>query len=161
MQQEDPAFYQTGEIQNPIRLIRALTFIRSTGKSITTYRTGQKKERPFNIVKVALDMPREVLYNRINLRVDIMMEEGLLEEAKALYPQKELKNLQTVGYSELFEYMDGNCTLEEAVDKIKQHSRNYAKRQLTWFRKDKNFKWIDVFDVDVMRFISTNIGIIR
>ena len=143
VQQEDPEFYNTGETQNPVRLIRALAFKRNTGKSITQYRTGKKQDRPFNIIKVALELPREVLYDRINRRVDIMMQEGLLEEAKALYPQRHLKNLQTVGYSELFHYLDDTCTLEEAVDKIKQHSRNYAKRQLTWFRKDKDFHWLD------------------
>lgn len=149
IRQEDPEFYQQGEMQNPVRMLRALIFIRSTGNSITTYQTGQKKERPFNIVKIALELPREILYERINQRVDLMMQQGLLEEAKALYPQKHLKNLQTVGYQELFEYMDGNCTLDEAIDKIKQHSRNYAKRQLTWFRKDKAFKWVRA-DEDVL-----------
>ncbi len=155
VQKEDPAFYDVGEIQNHVRLIRALAFIRSTGKSITTFRTGQKKERPFRIVKIALEMPREVLYDRINRRVDIMMEQGLLEEAKALYPQKKLKNLQTVGYSELFDYMDGKYTLEEAVEKIKQHSRNYAKRQLTWFRKDKEYEWMDAKNDNIISEIIT------
>lgn len=142
VQQEDPEFYKQGEIQNPVRMIRALSFIRSTGKSILNYRTGAKAARPFNIIKIALGLPREVLYKRINRRVDIMMEQGLLEEVKQLYPQRQLKNLQTVGYSELFDYIDGKYTLEEAVDKIKQHTRNYAKRQLTWFRKDKEFHWL-------------------
>ncbi len=155
LQKEDPTFYKTGEVNNPVRLIRALSFIRSTGKSITDYRTGAKKDRPFNIVKVALDMPREVLYDRINRRVDIMMEQGLLTEATALYPQRHLKNLQTVGYSELFEYMDGNRTLDEAIGKIKQHSRNYAKRQLTWFRKDKEFNWLDANTPDIVAQILT------
>ncbi len=155
LQKEDPTFYKTGEVNNPVRLIRALSFIRSTGKSITDYRTGAKKDRPFNIVKVALDMPREVLYDRINRRVDIMMEQGLLTEATALYPQRHLKNLQTVGYSELFEYMDGNRTLDEAIGKIKQHSRNYAKRKLTWFRKDKEFNWLDANTPDIVAQILT------
>ena len=150
IEKEDPDYYKTGETQNPVRILRALTFIRSTGKSITSYQTGQKKERPFKMVKVALELPREVLYERINKRVDLMMEQGLLEEAKSLYPQKHLKNLQTVGYQELFEYMDGNCTLKEAIEKIKQHSRNYAKRQLTWFRKDKEFRWLKVDDEDII-----------
>lgn len=143
IQQEDPEFYQQGEVQNPVRLIRALSFVRSTGQSILNYRTGVKAARPFNIIKIALDLPREVLYERINHRVDIMMEQGLLKEAKELYPLRHLKNLQTVGYSELFDYIDGKYTLEEAVDKIKQHTRNYAKRQLTWFRKDKEFHWLE------------------
>ncbi len=131
-------------------MIRALSFVRSTGDSIMNYRTGAKAERPFNIIKIALDLPREVLYNRINRRVDMMIEQGLLEEVKQLYPQRGLKNLQTVGYSELFDYIDGKYTLEEAVDKIKQHSRNYAKRQLTWFRKDKEFHWLGADDTQVI-----------
>lgn len=142
VQKEDPQFYTTGETSNPVRMLRALVFIRSTGKSITTFKTGIKKERLFNIKKIALDLPREVLYNRINQRVDIMMAQGLLEEAKALYPQRSIKNLQTVGYTELFDCMDDKYDLNTAVDKIKQHSRNYAKRQLTWFRKDKEFHWL-------------------
>ncbi|MCB9044978.1 MAG: tRNA (adenosine(37)-N6)-dimethylallyltransferase MiaA [Chitinophagales bacterium] len=154
---EDPDFYKTGEIHNPVRLIRALSFIRSTGKSITEYRTGTKKERPFNIIKIALELPREILYDRINRRVDIMMEKGLLEEATALYPQRHLKNLQTVGYSEIFDYLDGKCTLDEAIDKIKQHSRNYAKRQLTWFRKDKEFHWLQADETDITSKILASI----
>lgn len=143
---EDPEFYAHGEIKNPARLLRALIFKRSTGASIIHFRTGEKKERPFDVVKIALDLPREVLYDRINRRVDMMMEDGQLEEAKALYPQRDLKNLQTVGYAELFDYFDGKMTLEQAVEKIKQNTRNYAKRQLTWFRKDKEFNWISADD---------------
>lgn len=150
VQQEDSEFYKIAETENHVRLIRALAFIRATGASITNYRTGVKKERPFRIVKIALDMPREVLYDRINRRVDIMMEQGQLEEARALYPQKKMKNLQTVGYSELFDYMDGKYTLEQAIDKIKQHSRNYAKRQLTWFRKDKEYRWLDAREENII-----------
>lgn len=150
LQLEDLDFYNTGEVQNPVRMLRALIFKRSTGSSITQYRTGVKKERPFNIVKVALELPREVLYDRINRRVDIMMADGLLKEAEALYDMRHIKNLQTVGYSELFEYMDGNCTLPEAINKIKQHSRNYAKRQLTWFRKDKEFMWMNPNDEGIL-----------
>jgi tRNA dimethylallyltransferase len=153
IQQEDPEFYQQGEIQNPVRMIRALSFIRSTGKSILNYRTGTKAPRPFNIIKIALDLPREVLYERINRRVDMMMEQGLLEEVKQLYPQRHLKNLQTVGYSELFDYIDGRYTLEEAIDKIKQHTRNYAKRQLTWFRKDKEFHWLEAGEENIIERI--------
>lgn len=150
MQQEDPEFYQTGEIQNPVRLIRALSFKRSTGESIVRYRKGTKAQRDFNIVKIALELPREVLYSRINQRVDIMMEQGLLEEVQSLYPLRHLKNLQTVGYSELFDYIDGKYNLDEAIDKIKQHTRNYAKRQLTWFRKDKEFRWVDNLNNNVV-----------
>lgn len=151
LQAEDPAYYKTGEIQNHVRLIRALTFIRSTGKSISEFRTGEKKQRPFRVEKYALELPREELYMRINHRVDIMMEQGLLREAEALYPLRDLKNLHTVGYSELFDYMDGIYTLDEAIDKIKQHTRNYAKRQLTWFRKDKEYQWLHPHNIDITK----------
>jgi len=147
---EDPAFYESAESENPARLIRALIFKRSTGESILEYRTGEKKPRHFQIVKTGLELPRNILYDRINRRVDIMMEQGLLEEVKGLYPQRHLKNLQTVGYAELFEYLDGTCTLQEAIDKIKQHTRNYAKRQLTWFKKDKEVRWLNADDKDII-----------
>lgn len=150
IKEEDPDFYLQGEIQNPVRMIRALSFKRSVGESITKYQTGNKKQRPFRIVKIGLELPREQLYERINQRVDLMMQEGLLEEAKQLYSLRTLKNLQTVGYSELFEYMDGNYTLEEAVEKIKQHSRNYAKRQMTWFKKDQEMQWLQADDKDII-----------
>jgi len=141
VQQEDPEFYNEGEIQNPARMLRALTFIRSTGVSIVRYRTNAPKKRAFRIIKAGLELPREQLYSHINERVDIMMATGLLAEVQGLHEYRNLKNLQTVGYAELFEYMEDKCTLEEAIDKIKQHTRNYAKRQLTWFKKDKEIKW--------------------
>lgn len=146
VKREDPAFYSQSETENPARLLRALAFVRTTGKSILEYRTQVKKERPFQIVKVGLELPREQLYDRINKRVDIMMEEGLLAEAEQFFPYRNLKNLQTVGYAELFDYLGGKCSLHEAVDKIKQHTRNYAKRQMTWFRKDKEIIWFRADD---------------
>ncbi|OSZ82226.1 tRNA (adenosine(37)-N6)-dimethylallyltransferase MiaA [Chitinophagaceae bacterium IBVUCB1] len=141
VQEEDPDFYREGEIKNPARLLRALIFKRSTGDSIINYRTGEKKQRDFNIIKIGLELPREVLYDRINQRVDDMMANGLLDEVRNLYPLRHLKNLQTVGYSELFDYIEGLYTLEEAVEKIKQNTRHYAKRQMTWFKKDKEMQW--------------------
>ena len=144
--EEDIDFYHQGEVQNPARMMRALAFVRTTGRSIVHYRTQTKKQRPFNIIKVGLELPREKLYDRINKRVDIMMAAGLLAEVTALLPYKESKNLQTVGYAELFEYLDGKCTLQEATDKIKQHSRNYAKRQMTWFKKDTDMHWLSADD---------------
>lgn len=150
IEREDPAFYKTGEIQNPARMLRALAFVRTTGTSITQYRTRQPKTRPFDIVKVALDLPREVLYTRINKRVDIMMAQGLVAEVQSLTPYRHLKNLQTVGYAEILDYLDGNSTLEEATEKIKQHSRNYAKRQITWFKKDTQFTWLLANDPELM-----------
>ena len=139
---EDPAFVGNPEWSNPARLMRALGFVRSTGKSILDYRSGIKKSRPFRIVKVALDLPREVLYARINARVDAMMAAGLLEEVRSLVPHRHYKALQTVGYAELFDYLDGICTLEAAIDKIRQHTRNYAKRQLTWLKREEGVNWV-------------------
>jgi len=152
--QEDPEFYSKGEIKNPARLLRALIFKRSTGESILSFRSGTVKERPFRIIKVGLELPRELLYERINKRVDIMMREGLLDEVRELYPHKHLKNLQTVGYTELFDHLDGKYSLDEAVEKIKQHTRNYAKRQMTWFTKDKAINWFRANDTEVINKIS-------
>lgn len=148
--EEDPDFYKEGEIKNPARLLRALIFKRSVGESIINYRTGEKKKRDFRIVRVGLELPREVLYERINTRVDKMMENGLLDEVRNLYSLRHLKNLQTVGYSELFEHIEGLYTLQEAVDKIKQNTRHYAKRQMTWFRKDKEMHWLQADDSQVV-----------
>lgn len=153
IREEDPEFYQVGEIQNPARLLRALSFIRSTRVSITNFKTGEKKERDFKIIKIGLELPREVLYKRIGTRVDAMMADGLLEEVKELYPLRRLKNLQTVGYSELFHYIDAQMSLSEAIEKIKQHTRNYAKRQMTWFRKDKEIHWLSADDKDMIKKI--------
>jgi tRNA dimethylallyltransferase len=139
----DPGFLQaTKEKDNRVRLMRALEMKLSSGRSILDFREGQKKQRDFTIKKIGIEWPREILYQRINARVDDMMEAGLLEEARSLYPHRELKALQTVGYQELFDHLDGKYSLDEAVDKIKQHTRNYAKRQLTWFRKDSNVEWM-------------------
>ncbi len=141
LQQYDLLFAAKGEMQNPQRMLRALEVVRSTGESILAFRKGEKQQRKFNIINIGLDLPREELYNRINHRVDVMMEEGLLKEAKEVYPLRHLNALQTVGYRELFDHFDGNCSLEKAIDKIKQNSRHYAKRQLTWFRRDEAMKW--------------------
>ncbi|MBL7771960.1 MAG: tRNA (adenosine(37)-N6)-dimethylallyltransferase MiaA [Chitinophagaceae bacterium] len=139
LQQEDVAFFESGDRNNPARLLRALIFKRSTGKSILQYRTGQQKTRPFHIDYFLLEPDRNTLYERINKRVDVMIQQGLVDEARNLYPYRTLKNLQTVGYQELFAHFNGECSLEESIDKIKQHSRNYAKRQLTWFKNQGHF----------------------
>lgn len=139
---EDPSFAQSGEMQNPSRMQRALGFKRATGDSILKYRKGKKKARPFQIIKIALDLPRPLLYERINLRVNQMMEAGLLEEVKSLIPYRQLSPLQTVGYQELFDYLDGKTDLNTATHLIAQHTRNYAKRQLTWLRKDREYHWL-------------------
>jgi tRNA dimethylallyltransferase len=150
-QQEDPAFYSIAEQQNPARLIRALAFLRSTGTSITHFRTQQAKARPFRTIKIGLELPRPILYDRINARVDIMLQEGLWQEAVSLYPFKQLKNLQTVGYQEIFDCIDGSITKEASVALIKQHTRNYAKRQLTWFKKDAQFQWFEPTDLQAIK----------
>ncbi|WP_118973577.1 tRNA (adenosine(37)-N6)-dimethylallyltransferase MiaA [Taibaiella koreensis] len=156
---EDPEFFAIAEQQNPARLIRALAFKRTTGTSIVHYRSGKVKSRPFNILKIGLELPREALYERIDRRVDQMMAAGLWEEASALYPLRHLKNLQTVGYSEIFDCLDGRISREESIALIKQHSRNYAKRQLTWFRKDKEYHWFRPQDEEtILSFVSGEIG---
>lgn len=138
----DPLFFETGEIHNPQRMMRALEVVRSSGKSIRLFQASATSKRPFNCVKIAPDWTRDALYGQINQRVDIMMETGLEAEVRSLLPFRQYNALQTVGYRELFEYFDGNCTREEAVEKIRQHTRQYAKRQLTWFRRDPEVNWI-------------------
>jgi tRNA dimethylallyltransferase len=143
----DPAFLSaTKESGNRARFMRALEVKLSSGKSILEFREGKKKTRPFGIVKIGISWPREILYQRINQRVEEMMTAGLLKEAASLYPFRHLKALQTVGYQELFEYFDKKYSLDEAVEKIKQHTRNYAKRQLTWYKKDPEINWTSLDD---------------
>jgi tRNA dimethylallyltransferase len=144
VQKHDPLYYEKGENKNPTRLMRALEVKLSTGKSILDFQTHNKKVRDFDIIKIGLDMPREALYERINTRVNVMMQDGLEEEAKALIPFQKLNALQTVGYRELFSYLEDDISLEYAVQMIKQNTRNYAKRQLTWFKADEQVQWCDV-----------------
>ncbi len=138
----DPLFWEKGEIQNPHRLMRALEVVMTTGKSIIAQQKKIKKQRGFDIIKIGLDVPREILYERINNRVDRMRQNGLEAEAKELIPSKNFNALQTVGYKELFDYFDGNISLEKAFELIKQNTRHYAKRQITWFKKDDEVQWI-------------------
>ena len=142
VKERDPQFYEHGEIQNPQRLLRALEVVMVAGRSILSFRTGAKKERPFKVVKLALDLPREMLYQRINSRVEDMMQAGLLDEVRSLMPYQQLNALQTVGYKELFAYLNNEISINEAVESIKQNTRRYAKRQLTWFRKNETFHWL-------------------
>lgn len=142
VQKNDPVYYSKGEILNPQRLMRALEVKLSSGRSITEFQTQQTKQRDFNIIKIALELPREELYNNINNRVDMMMAQGLLAEVESLQSKKDLNALQTVGYKELFSYFDGDCNLIEAVEQIKINTRHYAKRQMTWFKKDLNMNWV-------------------
>ena len=143
IKQKDSAFYRSGEIQNPQRLMRALEITETTGKSILDFRKGKKKQRNFNIVKMGLELPKEELHQNIDARVNKMMEAGLVEEVRNLLPSKNLNALQTVGYSEIFDYLEGKVPLEEAIADIKKHTRQYAKRQITWFKKDKEIKWFN------------------
>lgn len=146
----DPIYYDQVDRKNHIRIIRALELIRSTGKPFSSFRSGKKTERPFHIIKIGLNRDREELYQRINLRMDIMLETGLLEEAKCLYSFKELGALKTVGYQEIFDFWDGKNDWMRAVTLLKQNSRRYAKRQLTWFRKDKDMVWFHPNELDAV-----------
>ncbi len=146
IQQQDPSYFTDGEMQNPHRMMRALEVKMSTGHSILNFRSRQKKARPFRIVKIGLELPRSILYQRINDRVNEMMAAGLLHEVQTLLPYQNEHALQTVGYRELFDYLDGRTGLDRAVELIKQNSRHYAKRQVTWFKKDSDIKWIDMRD---------------
>jgi tRNA dimethylallyltransferase len=137
----DPVYYEQVDRQNPARVQRALEVCLQTGMPYSSLRTGERRERPFEIIKIGVNLPREELYARIDRRVELMMEEGLEAEARAALPYRELNALQTVGYKELFLYFDGEITKEEAVALIQRNSRRYAKRQLTWFRRDEEVHW--------------------
>lgn len=137
----DPEYYAIVDRKNPKRVIHALEICYMTGKTYTSFRTQTCKKRPFNIVKIGLTRDREELYERINHRVDQMMEEGLLEEARKVYPYRHLNSLNTVGYKELFKYFDGEWELPFAIEKIKQNSRIYSRKQMTWFKRDTDIKW--------------------
>jgi tRNA dimethylallyltransferase len=158
VQERDPAFYAVAEIQNPQRLIRALEVLYTTGQSITTFRTANKATRDFNIIKIGVTVPKEQLHANIAHRVHAMMAAGLVEEVRAVLPYRHHNALQTVGYKEIFDYLDGKITLEEATELIIIHTRQYAKRQLTWFRKDPDMQWFDARDTEeVMKYIQTRL----
>lgn len=144
LKEKDPISHTEIELDNPRRLIRALEVTLSSDKPFSHYKNAPKQERPFAVEKLGMQWPRNLLYERINKRVDAMMAEGLEEEARNLYPYKALNTLNTVGYAELFEYFDDKCSREFAIEKIKQHSRNYAKRQITWLNKESNVEWINM-----------------
>ena len=141
LKQLDPTYYEQVDRQNPARVLRALEVCMQTGQPYSSLRTGERRSRPFQIVKVGVDLPREELYARIDRRVELMMEEGLEAEARAVLPYRTLNALQTVGYKELFLYFDGSISRDEAVALIQRNSRRYAKRQLTWFRRDDEVAW--------------------
>ena len=153
LQLKDPIYWQTAEQQNPQRLMRALEIVEATGQSNIDFRKGDKQQRNFDIIKIGLTLPREILYTSINNRVDVMMEQGLLKEVENLIPHKSLNALQTVGYKEFFSYFDGNCTLENAVVELKKNTRHYAKRQMTWFKKDPDIIWHSPNEINAAQII--------
>lgn len=151
----DPAYYEQVDTQNPARVLRALEVCLTTGQPYSSLRTGRVHERPFRIIMIGTDVERGELYRRIDRRVDMMMEAGLEAEARAVYPLRHLNSLQTVGYRELFEYFDGRITRQQAVELVKRNTRRYAKRQLTWFRRDSRIAWFDPTHVEeILRHIE-------
>ena len=146
LRQLDPEHYAIVDKKNPRRVVHALEICHMTGQTYTSFRTNRKKERPFRIVKIGLNLPRELLYERINQRVDAMMQQGLLDEVERNACNRALNALNTVGYKELFNYLDGTWTLDEAVERIKGNTRCYARKQLTWFKKDETMRWFSPND---------------
>ena len=154
----DPDYYAIVDLKNHKRIIHALEVCYMTGKPFSSFRQRKQTERPFRIIKVGLNRERSELFNRINLRVEQMMQEGMLEEAKKVYPFRDLNSLNTVGYKELFKYLDGEWTLEEAVEKIKRNTRIYAKKQLTWFKKDMSIRWFHPDQrTDIISYINAQL----
>jgi len=156
MRELDPAYFQHIDQKNPVRLMRALEVKIATGKSISTFQTQAKRTHPFSVIKIGLELDRTVLYTRIDERMDTMIDSGLFEEAKALYPFKNLNALQTVGYREIFDYLDGQYDREEAVRLLKRNTRRYAKRQLTWFKRDEEIRWFSPDSLDELLTVIWN-----
>ena len=155
LKQLDPEHYAIVDRQNYRRVIHALEICHQTGKTYTSFRTQQKKERPFHIIKIGLNRDREELYQRINQRVDQMMADGLLDEVKGLVEKRHTNALNTVGYKELFDYLDGRWPLEEAVERIKGNTRRYARKQLTWYKRDEDMRWFHPDDIqDILNYIT-------
>jgi len=153
----DPEYYRIVDLKNPKRIVHALEICYTSGKTYTSFRIRRKKERPFNIIKVGLRRERNELFGRINKRVDAMIQEGWIEEAARLYPYRHLNALNTVGYKELFNYIDGTWTLDFAIEKIKKKTRDYAKKQMTWFAHDGNIHWFNPDnEKEILDFISDN-----
>lgn len=158
LKQVDPIYYEEVDIYNKQRVIRALEIYRGSGQPFSKFRNQDLNKRPFNIIKIGLELPRQEMYDRINQRVDIMMNEGLLDEAKSLYPLKELNALQTVGYRELFDFFEGKIDLNFANEEIKKNTRRFAKRQMTWFKKDQDVNWFSPFEKEeIINFINSKI----
>jgi tRNA dimethylallyltransferase len=162
MKELDPELFETIDQQNPQRLMRALEVRLGTGTSISTFRKKEKLTHDFKIVKIGLELPREELYTRIDDRMDAMIDQGLFTEAEQLYAFKNHNALQTVGYQEIFDFMDGHYDKEEAVRLLKRNSRRYAKRQLTWFKRDAEIKWFSPYDMDVIvEYINSSVGSLK
>lgn len=154
----DPEHYEVVDRQNPRRVVHALEICHMTGRTYTSFRTNTKKNRPFRILKIGLNRPREELYNRINRRVDAMMAQGLFDEARRVYPLRHLNALNTVGYKELFRHFDGEWSLDEAVERIKGNTRRYMRKQLTWFKRDESIHWFHPDESEkIIQFINENI----
>lgn len=152
----DPEYYSVVDKKNPKRVVHALEICVMTGKTYTSFRRNERKKRPFNIVKIGLNRERDELYARINKRVEQMVQEGLVDEARRVYPLRGINALNTVGYKELFEYFDGNCTKEEAFFRIQCDSRKYCRKQLTWFRKDSQIRWFHPDNIEeIIKYIET------
>lgn len=158
LRQLDPIHYDFVDKNNPRRVVHALEICHMTGKTYTSFRTNKIKERPFQIIKIGLNLPREELYQRINQRVLNMIQEGWVEEALKVYPKRELNSLHTVGYRELFDYLDGLYTLDEAIDKIQSNTRRYMRKQLTWFKRDQKIRWFSPNNIEeIINYISKSI----
>lgn len=154
----DPDYYKTVDLKNPNRIIHALEISIQTGKPYSSFRSNKEKHRPFDIVKIALNCDRELLHQRINLRVDEMVKAGLETEVRSVYPQKHLNSLNTVGYREWFNYFDGEITRDKAIELVKRNSRRYARKQITWFRKDEKVSWFEPTKVDeIIKHIETQV----
>ncbi len=158
LRKADPVFMETADIQNPQRLMRALEVYRGTGKPFSTFRNKSIVKRDFEVIQIGIEMDRDKLYNRIDQRMDLMIENGLFEEAKKFFPYRNLNALQTVGYSEIFGYMEGEYDREEAIRLLKRNSRRYAKRQLTWFRRNAEIKWFEGGkEGDVLEYVKSQL----
>lgn len=158
LRQLDPIHYEFVDKNNPRRVVHALEICHMTGKTYTSFRTNKIKERPFQILKIGLNLPREELYQRINQRVLNMIQEGWVEEALKVYPKRELNSLHTVGYRELFDYLDGLYTLDEAIEKIQSNTRRYMRKQLTWFKRDQKIRWFSPNNIEeIINYISKSI----
>jgi tRNA dimethylallyltransferase len=153
----DPVYYDKADLNNPKRIMKALEIVEMSGVPYSSFLTGRSKDRIFSIIKIGLDIERARLHERINNRVEHMMKQGLLQEAISLYSHRHLNALNTVGYKELFAYIEGKCTLEDAIEHIKAHTRQYARRQLTWFRKDEDIHWFDPFNLqEIKNFLKSH-----